>query len=204
MTPRLEAIAVAKRWPDGSGLRPTSFTAMPGDVVVVRGRSGSGKSTLLGVIAALCAPDEGAILLDGVEVPLSPPSWSVMTLVPQTFALAVELTVRENVDDAGRGVTSADVTALLAALDLHKVAAAVPDAVSMGEQQRCAVARALVTAPRVLLADEPTSHQDAGHAAAVLRCLRDAAGRGTTVVIASHDPAVSHLATVVVDLEHHT
>ena len=132
---------------------------------------------------------------------LAAPAWNVLTFVPQTFALAVELTVRENVEDADRRATRDDVAALLVALDIAKLEHALPDAVSMGEQQRCAVARALVGGPRVLLADEPTSHQDAGHADAVMQCLRAAAARGTAVVIASHDPRFTAVATLVVDLE---
>jgi ABC-type lipoprotein export system ATPase subunit len=201
MTPRLEVRGVGKRWADGSGLRPTSFAAAAGSLVVVRGRSGSGKSTLLGIVAGLCQPDDGTILLDGVPLGRSTPRWDEVTFVPQTLALAVELTVRENVEDvAGRGQRH-DIEALLAALDLAALAGATPDAVSMGEQQRCAVARALITRPGVVLADEPTSHQDAAHAEAVLDCLRAATAHGTTVVVASHDPAVVALATLVVDLE---
>jgi ABC-type lipoprotein export system ATPase subunit len=201
MTPRIEAIGVAKRWSDGSGLQPTTFTAGAGDLVVVSGRSGSGKSTLLGVIAALCQPDEGTILLDGVPMAGPAPSWNDVTLIPQTLALAVELTVRENVLDANPTVNSDELDRLLSALDLQMLASSLPDAVSMGEQQRCAVARALITGPLVLLADEPTSHQDADHADAVLRCLQAATEQGTTVVIATHDPAFLQVASVVVALE---
>lgn len=201
MTPRIEAIGVSKLWADGSGLRPTTFAALPGQLVVVRGRSGSGKSTLLGIIAALCPPDEGSILLDGDPVATPAPSWNVVSLVPQTFALAVELTLRENIADADSGGVGDDLGRLLAALDLDAVAESTPDLASMGEQQRCSVARALIARPLVLLADEPTSHQDADRADAVLRCLIAATEHGTTVVIASHDPAFAQVAAVTVDLE---
>jgi ABC-type lipoprotein export system ATPase subunit len=201
MTSRLEAIGITKLWADGSGLQSTTFSAMPGDLVVVRGRSGSGKSTLLGIIAGLCEPDEGTIMLDGRPLAVPAPSWSEVTLVPQTFALAVELTLRENVRDANPGVGEDDLGRLLTALDLDSVADSTPDVASMGEQQRCAVARALITGPLVLLADEPTSHLDADHADAVVGCLRTAAERGTTVIIATHDPAFAQVATVLVDLE---
>ncbi|MCU1361856.1 MAG: transporter ATP-binding protein [Ilumatobacteraceae bacterium] len=201
MTARLDVVDVTKLWADGSGLRPTSFTAMPGELVVVRGRSGSGKSTLLGILAALCAPDAGTIMLDGVPLGTKPRPWTDVTLVPQTFALAVELTLRENVRDAVPEVSADELNRLLDELSLDVVAGATPDVASMGEQQRCAVARALTSEPLVLLADEPTSHQDADRADAVVGCLLAAAQRGTTVVIATHDRAFAQVATVLVDLE---
>jgi putative ABC transport system ATP-binding protein len=198
---RVQVIGVAKRWADGSGLLPTSFEAAAGQIVVVRGRSGSGKSTLLAILAGLCEPDEGSVVLDGVERDGAIPSWRDLTFVPQTFALASELTVLENVLDVGSQLEPAEVDQLLVDLSLRHLAGSPPDEISMGERQRCAVARALVTRPRVVLADEPTSHQDSVHAEAVLRCLCAAAESGSTVVVATHDPDVVRSASVVVDLE---
>jgi putative ABC transport system ATP-binding protein len=201
MTALIRVDGVTKRWADGSGLLPTSFAASPGDLVVVRGRSGSGKSTLLGILAGLCPADAGAVVIASSDSRPAERSWDELTVVPQTFALADELTILENVLDVRPSMTRADVAELMADLGLDHLAASTPDAVSMGERQRCAVARAVVTAPLVVLADEPTSHQDEVHGAAVLRCLQDRAAAGSVVVIATHDPDIVQLATVLVDLE---
>jgi putative ABC transport system ATP-binding protein len=201
MTARIEVDGVTKRWADGSGLLPTTFAASAGDLVVVRGRSGSGKSTLLGILAGLCPADAGTVVIASSDSRPAERSWDELTVVPQTFALADELTILENVLDVRPSMTRADVAALMTDLGLDHLAASTPDAVSMGERQRCAVARAVVTAPLVVLADEPTSHQDEVHGAAVLRCLQGRAAAGSVVVIATHDPEIVQLATVLVDLE---
>jgi ABC-type lipoprotein export system ATPase subunit len=173
-----------------------------GELVVLRGRSGSGKSTLIAIAAGWCLPDDGDVLVDGASVVGRSPAWSLVSVVPQVLALPAELTLAEAVADAvvsGPG-SDALVTELLSALDLESVAHRPPDMVSAGQQQRAAVARALVAGPLVILADEPTSHQDPAHTAAVVRALRLAADGGAAVLVASHDHLVADAATRVVDL----
>jgi ABC-type lipoprotein export system ATPase subunit len=201
MTPRVQATAVEKHWTDTSGLRPTTFSAEAGELVVVQGRSGSGKSTLLAIIAGLCPAGSGEVVVDGSPIAAVSRTWERVTFVPQTLALADELTLRENIADAARSATAQDVQALLVALDLVDLADRPPSAVSMGQQQRAAVARALVSSPLVLLADEPTSHQDASHSVAVVDALRAAAARGTTVIVATHEHVFEAAATQVLALE---
>jgi ABC-type lipoprotein export system ATPase subunit len=194
------ARGVSKMWTSTAGLRPVDLDVAPGELVVVRGRSGSGKSTLLAVLAGLCPPDGGLIEIDGTAPGPDEP-WDRVALVPQVLALAVELTVRENVADAIIGRRAVvDVDMLLADLGLTTEAARAVDAISMGQQQRTALARAIAPAPTVLLADEPTSFQDGGHADAAVGALREAARRGAAVVVATHDPAVVSAADRVLDL----
>lgn len=196
----IEADALSKMWSADAGLRPVSFTVAAGELVVVRGRSGSGKSTLLAVLAGLCVPDSGAASVAG-HAPHPDAPWSRLAIVPQVLGLAPELTIEENVTDAigGRraGVALGD---LFERLDLAALADRGLDQVSMGQQQRAAVARAVAVVPKVLLVDEPTSYQDGRHAEAVVAELRRAAAAGAAVLAATHDELVTAAADRVLEL----
>jgi ABC-type lipoprotein export system ATPase subunit len=197
MSPRLEIRALEKRWAPESGLPAVTFDVGAGQLVVVRGRSGSGKSTLLAIIAGLCSADAGTLLFDGEPLP-SVAQWQQIALVPQVLALAPELTVRENITD---GMTDAGgVDSLVEQLHLQHVAERTPDTCSMGEQQRTALARAVLVGPRVLLADEPTSHQDAAHRDMVVAVLRSATEAGGAVLVVSHDATLWQVADQVITL----
>lgn len=188
-----------KWWDENSGLRPISFTIDAGELVVVRGRSGSGKSTLLALIVGWCAPDGGRVTVhtNGASTPAS--AWSTIAIVPQVLGLVPELTVRENVAEALAGEPGS-VDAILDELDLTEMADRSPSDTSMGQQQRVAVARAVAGHPTLLLADEPTSHQDAQHVASVVAALRAAADAGSAVLVATHDDSIIAAANRVIDL----
>jgi len=171
-----------------------SLDVGPGELVGVIGRSGSGKTTLLNVAAGWERPDAGRVAwafpADGV------PAWSDVAVLPQKFGLLEELTVRQNVEYplrlSGRlDEEAARVEALLAELGLDELAERLPAETSVGQQQRTALARALVVRPRVLLADEPSGHQDAAWARAVFVALRRAAAAGTACLVATHDEALA-------------
>ena len=202
--PVIAARGVTKQWPGGGGLAPTDLALHRGQVTVVRGRSGSGKSTLLSLLAGWCEPDGGR-----VERVAGPDwaSWATVAVVPQVVGLVPELTVGENVELPLRlaGVdrrTRRQRTAItLDELDLGDLAARLPRETSLGQRQRAALARALVVRPLVALVDEPTSHQDAGHAAAIVDAMRAAAGDGTALLVATHDEPVVAAADAVSDLD---
>lgn len=175
-----------------------------GEVVVLTGPSGSGKTTLLQVLAGFHPPDEGIVRWgatgDGT------PDWHAVAVVPQSLGLLAELTAAENVampllargdEPAAAGRLAHE---MLAALDADHLAERLVGEASLGQQQRVAVARALVGRPSILVADEPTSHQDAEHAGLVLAAVRTAAGLGTACVIAGHDPRLATVADRVVRL----
>jgi putative ABC transport system ATP-binding protein len=203
-----EAIDLAKRWDDEAGLKPVSFTLSQGELVVVRGRSGSGKSTLLALLAGWVAPDDGRLIRlgpwgeNGVDR-----TWRGTAILPQVIAPIVELTMTENValplqlSGLARNVAHTRARAMLDQLDLNDEADRAASDVSLGQQQRMGLARAAVIEPIVLLADEPTSHQDAGHIAAVLELARSIVARGTCIVVASHDSAVADIADRILDLD---
>jgi putative ABC transport system ATP-binding protein len=118
-----------------------------------------------------------------------PPTWSDVGIVPQALGLIDDLTVAENLELpmrlARRGQPQ-DVERLLAVLGLDALAGRVPSEISGGEQQRAAVARALVLRPSVLVADEPIAHQDDGFARRVMACIREAADAGAACLVTTH------------------
>ncbi|MFB3737780.1 MAG: ABC transporter ATP-binding protein [Candidatus Velamenicoccus archaeovorus] len=162
-----------------------------GELVGLVGRSGSGKTTLLNVVAGWERPDDGRIALDGRELGRIP-SWSEVAVLPQRLGLIEELTIRENVEYPARltGTRSerrAFVDGLIEAFGLEALQHRYPKETSVGEQQRAALARALVLSPLVVLADEPTGHQDRGWTERIFEAIRREAGGGTACLMATHD-----------------
>ena len=179
-------------------LRDVSLSLGTGEVVALLGPSGSGKSTLLNVLAGWEEPDAGLVVWGsgGDESPIGDRPWSDVAILPQTLGLFEELSIRENVElplrlrpalAEGPGRATARVDGLLTLFGLDHLAERLPGEVSIGEQQRSALARALVVSPRLLLADEPTGHQDEGWARVVFRTLRLVARTGTTCLLATHN-----------------
>ena len=175
-----------------AAVRDADLALRPGEVGVLLGRSGSGKSTLLTLLAGWQPPDEGEIAWAGRPVDPAGLPWSQLAYLPQRFGLFSELSVRENVEYPARLAGRLDelrgrVDELLAALGLDKLAPRLPAETSIGQQQRTALARALVLQPPVLLADEPSSHQDAGFRDRVWAQIGSAAAAGTACLIATHE-----------------
>jgi ABC-type lipoprotein export system ATPase subunit len=159
-----------------------------GELGVLLGRSGSGKSTLLMAIGGWLTPDAGSVVISGVAAGAVPP-WRDVSHLPQRFALLPELSVQENVELPLRLAHSRDdtgVTDLLERLALTELRDRAPNEISIGQQQRAALARALVRHPTVLIADEPTSHQDTASAELVWAALSTAARNGTACLVATH------------------
>jgi ABC-type lipoprotein export system ATPase subunit len=196
----------ARRVLDGAEL-----TVEAGEVVAILGRSGSGKSTLLHLIGGLDRPERGTIEVAGESVTgagereLSALRRRRIGFVFQFFHLLPELSGEANVLLPGR-VRGADPAAaargreLIDRLGLRPVAASLPARLSGGEQQRFAIARALVNDPAVLLADEPTGNLDVDAGAEVLRLLRAGAAEGKAVVLVTHEAAAAGIADRVLTL----
>jgi ABC-type lipoprotein export system ATPase subunit len=197
----------ARRVLDGADL-----DVAPGEVVAVLGRSGSGKSTLLHVLGGLDRPEAGTVHVAGEAVTgaterrLSALRHRRIGFVFQFFHLLPELTGEDNVLLAGR-VRGADAAAaergrtLIDRLGLRQVAGSMPHQLSGGEQQRFAIARALVNDPVLLLADEPTGNLDSEAGAHVLRLLRGLAEDGRAIVLVTHEEAAAGIADRVLRLE---
>lgn len=182
-------------------LEDVDATFSTGEVVGLVGRSGSGKTTLLSILAGWEQPDSGTLeWVDDIGGAL--PRWADIAVVPQKLGLIEELTVRENVEYparlAGALERAADfVDDLLEDLGLDQLQDRLPHETSVGEQQRTALARALVLSPRVLLADEPSGHQDGGWTEGVFTAIERAALRGTCCIVATHnEEIVPHLSRV--------
>jgi ABC-type lipoprotein export system ATPase subunit len=180
-------------------LRDITLSFAPAQLAVLAGRSGSGKSTLCHLIAGVMPPSGGEVLIGGR--PATPaPDWPTVSLLPQRLALEPSLSVAENVElpAALRGLPPDP--ALLDRLGLTPIAGRPARDTSLGEQQRTAIARALVLHPAVAVLDEPTAHQDDEHVALVLDALRAAVAAGTLAIVATHDQRVIDIADTVIRL----
>jgi ABC-type lipoprotein export system ATPase subunit len=196
----------ARRVLDGADLEVAA-----GEVVAVIGRSGSGKSTLLHLLGGLDRSEAGHVEVAGEPVTgvgeraLSALRRRRIGFVFQFFHLLPELTGEANVLLAAR-LRGAHPDAerrgreLIARLGLGPVAGSLPHQLSGGEQQRFAIARALVNDPAVLLADEPTGNLDVEAGAQVLELLRAGADEGRAVVLVTHEAAAAGIADRVLRL----
>ena len=194
--------SVVKRYPGGQeGLKGISFAIEAGQFAFVAGHSGAGKSTLLKLIPAIERPSGGAVLVNGQNVgalkrAALPYLRRNLGIVFQDQKLLYDRSVYDNVmlplafselggrDAAGRVRAALDKVGLLAREKAN------PIQLSGGEQQRLAIARAVVNRPSVLIADEPTANLDAGSAAAILEIFADFNKVGVTVLVATHDEAL--------------
>jgi len=174
-------------------LHDVSLTLAAAELAVLAGRSGSGKTTLCHLIAGIMPPSGGRVSVNDRPAH-SVKDWAEVSLLPQRLALDPELTVAENVLlPAGLRGRPAE-TDLLDRLGLTPIAGRPARDTSVGEQQRTAIARALVLAPAVAVLDEPTAHQDDEHVQLVLDVLVEAVQAGTLAVVATHDPRVIEIA----------
>jgi putative ABC transport system ATP-binding protein len=178
--PVLRAEALVKAFGPRRVVDHASLELRGGELAVVVGRSGSGKSTLLMLLAGWLAPDGGSV--DRLR------AWHDLAYVPQRFGLVPELDVAENVGLPVRLAGGGADGAVLGAIGLDGLERRLPAELSIGQQQRVAVARALALRPRVLVVDEPTSHQDAASAERVWAELQRAAAAGSAVLVATHEP----------------
>jgi cell division transport system ATP-binding protein len=191
--------AVAKRYPGGEeALRQVSFTVEPGELVFVTGRSGAGKSTLLKLIPAIERPSSGSVVVNGQNVgalksAAIPYLRRNLGLVFQDQKLLYDRSVYDNVmlplafsahapkEAARRARAALDKVGLLAREKAN------PIQLSGGEQQRLAIARAVVNRPAILLADEPTANLDEESARRLVDIFAEFNRVGVTVLIATHD-----------------
>ncbi|PID81419.1 ABC transporter ATP-binding protein [bacterium DOLZORAL124_64_63] len=179
-----------------------------GQLVVLQGVSGSGKTTLLSILGALIKPTSGEVIVDGRRVAKLPDLHASrfrshnLGFVFQHFNLFETLDVARNVSvplipqGLGQGEVDRRVAAAMELAGIeHKARQRVAD-LSGGEKQRCAIARALVTKPRVVLCDEPTANLDRENTLRFIAILRRLKERETTVVVATHDPVFADLDVV--------
>ncbi|MEU2115566.1 ABC transporter ATP-binding protein [Streptomyces sp. NPDC016459] len=202
--PLLHATGLTKTYGPTPALAGASFSLRAGEVVAVMGPSGSGKSTLLHCLAGIVRPDAGTVTYDGRELTaLSDTARSSLRrtdfgFVFQFGRLVPELTCVENValplrlNGEKRRTAEARAADWLARLEVDDTAGKRPGEISGGQGQRVAVARALVTAPRVIFADEPTGALDSLNGERVMRLLTDASrDTDAAVVLVTHEARVA-------------
>jgi len=190
---------VTKRYPGSNeALKNVSFTIEAGELVFVTGHSGAGKSTLLKLIAAIERPTNGTVLIANQNISkLKPSAIPYMRrrfgLIFQDHKLLYDRNCFENVilPLHINGISGSEAAKRVrAALDkvglLHKEKA-MPISLSGGEQQRLAIARAVVSRPSILIADEPTGNLDASYAADIMAIFHAFHQVGVTVIVATHD-----------------
>jgi ABC-type lipoprotein export system ATPase subunit len=196
----ISGLRKAYRAPDGetkSVVSIDTFSLQAGAQFGLKGESGSGKTTFLNLIAGIVKPDAGSILLNGVNVPSLSESKrdrlraTTLGCVYQSFNLLQGYTCLENVLVAmsfGAGRDRAFATKLLERVGLSARLDYYPRQLSVGQQQRVAVARALANKPKLVLADEPTGNLDADRAAETLDLLRQTCTeQGAALLLVSHD-----------------
>jgi putative ABC transport system ATP-binding protein len=193
-------------------LNDVSLSIDAGEFVAVMGPSGCGKSTLLNILGLLDTPSAGAYRFFGEDVTryseaqLTQVRREGIGFVFQSFNLIDDLSVQENVDVAllYRGVGSQErrkrVAEALERVGISHRARHLPQQLSGGQQQRVAVARALVSNPKVILADEPTGNLDTANGNAVMELLTNVAKSGTTVVMVTHSLTYAALASRTIKL----
>ncbi|WP_188761440.1 ABC transporter ATP-binding protein [Sandarakinorhabdus glacialis] len=183
-----------------------------GEFVAIMGPSGCGKSTLLNVMGMLDSPTAGSYMFADKEVAglneekLGELRKHYIGFIFQSFNLVDELSVRENVELAllYHNIPAAErrtrVEAVLDKVGIGHRAGHRPAQLSGGQQQRVAVARALVGAPKLILADEPTGNLDTAHGEEVMRMLRQLNEEGSTIVMVTHSPAHADYAGRVINM----
>jgi len=202
---QLENVTKSFREPDGTKLPILDipeFHVAPGEQLVLSGRSGCGQSTLLYVIAGISRPDSGMVMIDGWDIPLMTEAEcdrfraERIGYVFQTFNLLPGFSALENVllgmTFAGGRSDPGRARHLLERVGLSHRVTHRPSMLSVGEQQRVAVARALANRPKLLLADEPTANVDSGHQQQVVDLLRETCREEkVALILVTHTPEVA-------------
>ncbi len=200
----LGAEGLVKRFGQTDALRGVDLAVERGEILAILGPSGSGKSTLLHCLAGILPADGGSVTYDGrridqlTEAERSALRRSAFGFVFQFGQLLPELPALENVslplllDGVGRREANERSRDALASFGVAALAGALPGAMSGGEAQRVAVARALVARPRVVFADEPTGSLDSHNGERVMERFTDLVKEaGTTLVVITHEPRVA-------------
>jgi putative ABC transport system ATP-binding protein len=188
-----------------------SLQVEEGEWIAIMGPSGSGKTTLINILGGLDTPTSGHAFVDGTDVSrldeagLTRFRAEKIGFVFQQFHLVPYLTALENVMLAQYFHSTTDETEARTALGRVGLAERVehlPGKLSGGEQQRVAVARALINRPKLILADEPTGNLDESNEGIVLRLLRELHSEGHTILMVTHAPSIGALADRRIDLAH--
>lgn len=192
-------------------LKGINLTAEQGEFIAVMGPSGSGKSTLLYLLGALARPTAGRVLIQGQDITslsereLAQIRREKIGFVFQRFNLFPALNAYDNLEillDISRDgkVNRKEIKELLARVGLGEKLKFKPRELSMGEEQRLAIARAVLRRPAIILADEPTGNMDWGNARIVLELFQSLNEAGQTIVLVTHNPRAASYASRILRL----
>ncbi len=199
------------RYGNVRALDGVTFSVKSGEWIAIMGPSGSGKTTLINILGGLDTPTSGRALVDGTDVArlnergLTRFRAEKIGFVFQQFHLVPYLTALENVMLAQYFHSTTDekeAREALARVGLAERFHHLPRQLSGGEQQRVAVARALINHPKLILADEPTGNLDESNEAVVIRLLRELHGEGHTILMVTHAASIGQLADRRIELAH--
>jgi len=211
VTPLVQIDNLRKEFGNVRALDGVSFNVDAGEWIAIMGPSGSGKTTLINILGGLDTPTSGQAIVDGTDVArldeagLTRFRAEKIGFVFQQFHLVPYLTALENVMLAQYFHSTTDEAEARAELERVGLADRVdhlPGELSGGEQQRVAVARALINHPRLLLADEPTGNLDEANEKLVLRLMQELHDEGHTILMVTHAPEIGALADRRIDLAH--
>lgn len=192
-------------------LAGVSFSVAAGEWIAIMGPSGSGKTTLINILGGLDMPTAGQAVVDGVDVArldeagLTRFRAQKIGFVFQQFHLVPYLTALENVMLAQYFHSTTDEKEAQQALErvgLGDRVEHLPGALSGGEQQRVAVARALINHPKLILADEPTGNLDEANEETVIQLFKELHHEGHTILMVTHDPSIGNLADRRIEFAH--
>jgi putative ABC transport system ATP-binding protein len=211
VTTLVQVEGLRKEYGHVRALDGVSFQVKEGEWIAFMGPSGSGKTTLINILGGLDTPTAGQAIVDGTDVArldeagLTRFRAEKIGFVFQQFHLVPYLTAVENVMLAQYFHSTTDENEARLALErvgLGDRMKHLPSRLSGGEQQRVAVARALINHPKLVLADEPTGNLDEANAETVIRLLRELHDQGHTILMVTHDPEIGRLADRRIDLAH--
>ncbi len=212
----LEAVSISKTFTNGDlflkALDNISLTVTEGEFIVIIGTSGSGKSTLLNILGGLEYPTHGYILVNGINITnLSEEQRTQFRLhhigfVFQNYNLIPVINILENIilpaKLMGRTIDEIEVKKLVSKLGISDKLYYMPNALSGGQQQRTAIARALYTKPKLLLADEPTGNLDSKSGMETIHLMREMCDEyKQTMIVVTHDKKITQLADRVIQIE---
>lgn len=197
----IQLFHVSKYYDRRLALSDITLEVEKGEFILLMGPSGAGKSTLLKLLIGAERPEEGQIFIQGRSLAKLRPSEipalrRKVGVVLQDFRLLPKKTIFDNVSlpllvqGAANGEIRRKVTEALRAVGLDHKKDLFPPGLSTGEQQRICIARAIVNGPIVLLADEPTGNLDPDLTSEIIELFKSINARGTTVIVATHDPHV--------------
>jgi putative ABC transport system ATP-binding protein len=211
VAPLVQVEGLSKQYGSVRALAGVSFSVEAGEWIAIMGPSGSGKTTLINILGGLDTASAGQAVVDGTDVARLNESGLTrfraekVGFVFQQFHLVPYLTAVENVMLAQYFHSTTDEKEAREALErvgLGDRIEHLPGELSGGEQQRVAVARALINHPKLILADEPTGNLDEANEATVIQLFRELHAQGHTILMVTHDPSIARLADRRIEFAH--